>query len=493
MGKDKKRKSREAEVEESEGADNTSAVDEKKAPIKKQKKAKKASKQVDADEARKSLKITVDGDNETEFCPILDFEGISWQGSEDDPNLTRKVLECCQAFDKPTPVQSQAWPVLFAGRDLIAIASTGSGKTLGFCVPGLVHLTRSQKRDKISMLVLAPTRELATQIFEVSKAAADNCGYGAVCLYGGVEKGEQRRALRSARIVIATPGRLLDLVEEGHCDLSNVTYFVLDEADRMLDMGFERDVRRILALVPTKRQTCMFSATWPQEVQALASEFLTQPIRFVVGAMQLSAAHTVTQRVEVVEPREKEQRLAALISQYHSSKQNRVLVFCLYKKEAARIEEFLRRKGWNVAAIHGDMTQVDRNKAFNAFRAGTVPLLVATDVAARGLDIPDVEYVINVTFPLTIEDYVHRIGRTGRAGKSGVAHTFFTAEDKTHSGALVNVLREAGQQVPESLLKFGTGVKRKEHKMYGAFFKGNDDGSAPKQSTKITFDESDDD
>lgn len=293
-------------------------------------------------------------------------------------------------------------------------------------------------------------------------------------------------------MIIATPGRLLDLIEEGNCDLSRVTYLVLDEADRMLDMGFEQDVRRILAMVSSDRQTCMFSATWPQSIQQLASEFLVSPIRVVVGSAELAAAHTVTQRVQVVEPKDKEPKLHALLTQYHSSKTNRVLVFCLYKKEAARIEGFLKRKGWDVAAIHGDMSQTDRTRAFNAFRSGEVPLLVATDVAARGLDIPDVEYVINLTFPLTIEDYVHRIGRTGRAGKTGIAHTFFTMEDKAHSGALVNVLREAKQEVPEELLKFGTGVKRKEHKMYGAFFKGDNDASANKQSTKITFGESDD-
>ena len=194
----------------------------------------------------------------------------------------------------------------------------------------------------------------------------------------------------------------------------------------------------------------------------------------------------VAQLVEVVEQHEKETKLPILLERYHKSRSNRVLVFALYKKEAARVEETLRRRGYNAIGIHGDMTQAARTHALQQFKEGKTPLLVATDVAARGLDIPDVEVVINYTFPLTIEDYIHRIGRTGRAGKLGTSHTLFTTFDKPHAGALQNVLREAGQEVPDALMRFGSAVKKKEHKMYGAFAGSSD---APmKQATKIRFD-----
>ena len=314
--------------------------------------------------------------------------------------------------------------------------------------------------------------------------AGREAGVKSVCIFGGVPKPPQKAAIRDgARVVVATPGRLLDLHQEGAVPLGKCSFLVLDEADRMLDMGFEKDVRAIIGLTSAKRRTVMFTATWPDSVRTLASEFLSSPIRVNVGSQDLAANKRITQVVEVVEQEEKERKLPQLLQRYHASRANRVLVFALYKKEAARIETFLKGKGYNAIAIQGDMSQAARIAALDSFKDGSVPLLVATDVAARGLDIPDVEAVINYTFPLTIEDYVHRIGRTGRAGKTGQSHTLFTSFDKAHAGALQNILREAGQPVPDALLRFGSAVKKKEHKMYGAF----SGSGSEKQATRIVF------
>jgi ATP-dependent RNA helicase DBP3 len=230
---------------------------------------------------------------------------------------------------------------------------------------------------------------------------------------------------------------LNDLINEGAADLSKVSYLVLDEADRMLDKGFEEDIRRIIGACPSKetRQTLMFTATWPQSVRELASTFMKQPVKITIGDRDdLRANVRIKQTVEVVDQRAKEQKLLQLIKQHQSgaNKNDRILVFALYKKEASRIEGFLRSKGCRVAGIHGDLSQPQRTEALGRFKSGECPLLIATDVAARGLDIPNVKLVINLTFPLTIEDYVHRIGRTGRAGADGMAYTFFTEHDKVY-------------------------------------------------------------
>jgi ATP-dependent RNA helicase DBP3 len=317
----------------------------------------------------------------------------------------------------------------------------------------------------------------------------ENTGFSSICVYGGVTKRGQIDALKKGvQIVIATPGRLLDLFNDSKCGLSNVSFFVLDEADRMLDLGFEPDIRRIAAELAKKRQTVMFSATWPESIRKLAADYLNNPVKVTVGSENLSANLAVTQIVEVIDNREKDKRLLQLLDKYHKTRKNKVLVFALYKKEASRLENFLQNRGFSVVSIHGDMTQIARNQAFEEFRSGKTPLLVATDVAARGLDIKDVEYVINYTFPLTIEDYIHRIGRTGRAGNTGTAHTLFTSFDKARSGELGLVLRDAGQFVPEELLKLGNVVKKKDHSLYGSHYK--DPALMPDASTRkhIKFD-----
>ncbi|XP_024030558.1 DEAD-box ATP-dependent RNA helicase 5 [Morus notabilis] len=414
-----------------------------------------------------------------------------------ESKLPSDVLQCCRNFESPSPIQSRAWPFLLDGRDFIGIAATGSGKTLAFGVPGIMHILKKRKgtfskgRNPLC-LVLSPTRELAQQISDVLCEAGKPCGVISVCLYGGTSKVAQISALKSGvDIVIGTPGRLKDLIEMGVCCLKDVTFGVLDEADRMLDMGFEPEVRHILGQTCSARQMVMFSATWPLLVHQLAQEFMDpNPVKVVVGSEDLAANHDVMQIVEVLDDRARDARLVALLEKSHKSDQTRVLVFVLYKVEATRVENMLQKGGWKVVSIHGNKSQHERTKALSLFKKGTCPLMIATDVAARGLDIPDVEVVINYSFPLTTEDYVHRIGRTGRAGKNGVAHTFFTQQNKGLAGELVNVLREAGQIVPDSLLKFGTHVKKKESKLYGAHFK-EISVDAPK-SKKITFNDSDD-
>ncbi|KAK8015576.1 ATP-dependent RNA helicase DBP3 [Apiospora marii] len=416
--------------------------------------------------------------------PITEFSHL--------PSTKLTSQQPFKAFKSPTPIQSASWPFGLSGRDIVGVAETGSGKTIAFGLPLVEEVLKMPKLGKnesrIRAVVVSPTRELAMQSAEQLEKLAATVGLSTVCVYGGASKDTQRNLLRKADIIVATPGRLKDFLEEGSISLSSASFAVLDEADRMLDKGFEDDIKLILGKCPAKekRQTLMFTATWPQEVQALASTFMKSPVQVRIGGNKsgdLQANIRIEQRVEVCDPRGKEQRVLQILKQ--QPKNERVIVFCLYKKEATRVEEFLGSRGINVVGIHGDLRQEQRTRSLEAFKKGDKNVLVATDVAARGLDIPDVKLVLNVTFPLTIEDYVHRIGRTGRAGKNGLAITMFTEHDKAHSGELVNILRQANQPVPEELMKFGTTVKKKTHGTYGAFFK---DVDMTKKPTKITFD-----
>lgn len=322
-------------------------------------------------------------------------------------------------FSTPTPIQAACWPYLFAGRDVVGVAETGSGKTLAFGVPCIRYIARMKKKDRRGILscMVSPTRELAMQIHEQLAKLAEPAGLKVAVVYGGVNKDVQRETLNGANIIVATPGRLNDFIQEGSINLSKVKYLVLDEADRMLDTGFEEEVKKIISETDAVgRQTLMFTATWPPSVRDLASTFMDSPVKVTIGdnaSGELRANARISQEVEVIEEMQKQSRLIELLKQYQSgkNKNDRILVFCLYKKEATRIEEFIRRRGFSVAGIHGDLGQQKRTESLDAFKKGKVPLLVATDVAARGLDIPAVKVVINVTFPLTVEDYVHRIGR----------------------------------------------------------------------------------
>ena len=414
-------------------------------------------------------------------------------------------------FRSPTPIQAAAWPFLLSGRDVVGVAETGSGKTFAFGIPLVHHLkaiVSSQKPTKntIQAVVVSPTRELASQIYDQICLLATPAGLGCSCLYGGVPKDDQRAALKKSQIIIATPGRLNDLIEEGAADLSQVRYLVLDEADRMLDKGFEDAIREILSNTPSPsdgRQTLMFTATWPPSVRDLAATFMRDPVHIAIGrdnpTGELRANARIEQRVEVLDPRAKETRLLQIIKDHNRSRSkakgasiaspSRILIFALYKKEASRLHSLLLRNSLPAVSIHGDMPQHARTASLSAFKSGEKPLLVATDVAARGLDIPDVALVLNVTFPLTAEDYVHRIGRTGRAGKDGLAITLFTEHDKANSGGLINVLKAAGQTVPEELLKFGGTVKKKGHEVYGNFYRDVGGEGEKAVGKKIRFDD----
>lgn len=439
---------------------------------------------IDAFLKENEVEIT-DPNNATDVSPILSFKDIN---EAIDP----RIATCFKDFSKPTPIQSASWPYLFAQRDVIGVAETGSGKTFAFAVPAINHVLNTKYyKGKPQILVVSPTRELAIQIYDNYKKLSDATNTKCVCVYGGVPKEQQRHDLKTANTVIATPGRLIDLIEEGSVDLSDVSYLVLDEADRMLEKGFEEDIKKIISSaksVADLRQTVMFTATWPEEVRKLATGYMSSPVKVTIGNRdELTANKRITQIVEVVQPYDKEKKLFELLRKYHvaNDPENKILIFALYKKEATRIERSLQYKGYSVSAVHGDLNQQQRTQALEQFKKGINNIMLATDVAARGLDIPNVKTVINLTFPLTAEDYVHRIGRTGRAGKTGVAHTFFTEQEKHLSGALINVLNGADQKVPDELLKFGSHTKKKSHSAYGAFFK---DVDLSKKSKKIVFD-----
>ena len=445
---------------------------------------------------RAEVDIVVHADTDADaFSPLLSFEYL-WPSTASVPEI-RTYCEG-KKFTKPSPIQSQCWPPLLSGRDVIGIAATGSGKTMSFLVPALLKIHAANTPGVVQMLVLAPTRELAMQSDVVCRELAQ-CGTKggriarSVCIYGGVSKGEQKSALRSGvEVVVATPGRLLDLVEERAISLANIRYLVLDEADRMLDEGFLPAIKSIVGNCPTAeqgRQTVMFSATWPEEIRRLAASYLkADVVRVVVGGDELSANHRVTQVVECIDKFARDRRLGELLTKYHNKQaKNRCLIFVLYKREATTILNLIQSKGYSAGAIHGDMKQEDRTKALEQFKLGNVPLLIATDVAARGLDIPQVEYVLNYSFPLTVEDYVHRIGRTGRGGSTGVSHTFFTDDDKGLAGALVGVLQQANQEVPKEIYKYPLLTKKKSDKLYGDF--GPKADLVGKTSTKITFDD----
>ncbi|KAG8190964.1 hypothetical protein JTE90_010826 [Oedothorax gibbosus] len=404
---------------------------------------------VDFREANNNISvIKVDADDDK---PIPNPVSTFRQAFQHYPELLQELSN--QGFKNPSPIQCQAWPIILSGHDMIGIAQTGTGKTIAFLFPALIHLvgqvTPRAERKGPSVVVMAPTRELAQQI-EVEAKKYKYKGVTSVCVYGGGSRKEQISMLaKGVDIVIATPGRLNDLVMNKFVDVSGVTYLVLDEADRMLDLGFEPQIRKIVIDIRPDRQTIMTSATWTHEIQEMAARYLTKPFKVNVGALDLAAVHTVTQEIIFAEDEDRREILHDFLA--NMGPDDKVIVFVERKAIADDLSSDLLLGGIECQSIHGDREQCDREQALDDLKTGLVRILVATDVASRGLDIKDITHIFNMYFPHNIEEYVHRVGRTGRAGRTGTAVSLFTRGDWMHAEGLIKILEEAQQEVPDEL------------------------------------------
>ncbi|KAK9426553.1 putative RNA helicase [Seiridium unicorne] len=388
--------------------------------------------------------------------PVLSFSNPPL-----DDHLIRNIE--LSRYKMPTPVQKYSIPIVMGGRDLMACAQTGSGKTGGFLFPILSQAFQTgpavnpaggagfgrQRKAYPTSLILAPTRELVSQIYDESRKFAYRSWVRPCVVYGGADIGSQLRQIeRGCDLLVATPGRLVDLIERGRISLQNIKYLVLDEADRMLDMGFEPQIRRIVEGedMPNvqNRQTLMFSATFPRDIQMLARDFLKDYIFLSVGRVG-STSENITQKVEYVEDVDKR---SVLLDILHTHGAGLTLIFVETKRMADSLSDFLINQNFPATSIHGDRTQRERERALEMFRNGRCPILVATAVAARGLDIPNVTHVVNYDLPTDIDDYVHRIGRTGRAGNTGHSTAFFNRGNRGVVRELIDLLKEANQEVP---------------------------------------------
>lgn len=346
----------------------------------------------------------------------------------EDLSLSDRALAAVSdmGYEAPTPVQAASIPVILAGTDVMAAAQTGTGKTAAFLLPALDRLGHARHGQGPLMLVVTPTRELAAQIEEVANAICARTGHTATVLVGGVSYEPQRAALRKGcDLVVATPGRLIDLINSGDCNLSQVETLVLDEADRMLDMGFWPSVRKIIAKLPRERQTLLFSATISGDIQTSMPTMLKDPAQVEISRSG-QTAETVEQRLVPVVQGQKVALLTHLIEQHRPK---RVLIFCRTKQRVDSVAAALERAGLKVDVMHADRRQKERERALKGFREGKLGALVATDVMSRGIDVSDIDWVVNFDVPLDPEDYVHRIGRTGRAGETGIAFTFMAPDE----------------------------------------------------------------
>ena len=344
-----------------------------------------------------------------------------------------------EGYDVPTPIQEQAIPHLLGGRDLLGCAQTGTGKTAAFALPILQKLVETGgRKGRIRVLVLTPTRELAAQIKDSFITYSRHLDILTTVIFGGVKQLQQEKELeKRPDILVATPGRLLDLIGQGYVTLEHLEVFVLDEADRMLDMGFIHDVRRVISSLPKRRQSLFFSATMAPEVSKLASSMLVKPVRVEVTP-SATPVERIRQSIYFVDQKDKRKLLQWLLD---DSDVSRALVFTRTKHAASRVAQFLNRAGVNVSAIHGDKAQNARTKALEGFRAGDVRVLVATDIAARGIDVDSISHVFNFDLPNVAETYVHRIGRTARAGADGMAFSFCSGTELTELKDIEKMLR----------------------------------------------------
>ncbi|OLP77388.1 ATP-dependent RNA helicase dbp2 [Symbiodinium microadriaticum] len=409
-----------------------------------------------------------------EVQDFLQQNGVQVEGTKELPKPIRSfdhagfpkpVVEYLTGeFSVPTPIQSVGWPLALSGRDMVGLAQTGSGKTLAYLLPAMLHVKAqpAELGEGPVVLVLAPTRELAMQIQMEAFRVGEILGVRDAVVYGGVSRRGQEQILRKGvDVLIATPGRLLDFLEARVTNLGRVSYLVVDEADRMLDMGFEPQLRRVVSQVRPGRQTVMWSATWPASIRDLAKDFCENMLKVTVGISAAKANPNIRQDIRVVTELDKKKRFFEWLEEVSPAQgaQPRVLVFTETKRAADALCRELRYEQYAAGAIHGDKDQRERDSILYQFRKGRCQILVATDVAQRGLDIKDVAYVVNYSMPKTIEDYVHRIGRTGRAGAHGTAVSFFTcdfgASDKARMArGLVKVIEDAGQEPPEALRMF---------------------------------------
>ena len=401
----------------------------------------------------------------TQFNEAYDVTPIADFSDEGKFKIFRNELQKLK-FDKLTPIQSYGIPVVMADKDMVGIAKTGSGKTLAFMLPCIQH-SKKFKQEYVAKngtyynnskspvaVVLSPTRELTNQIYESSVAFAKEGKCMIRCVYGGRSIETQAAGLeRGADILIGTPGRIIDLVDRGMLDLNNVCFFVLDEADRMLDMGFMPQIQSIIENLNKTRQTVMFSATWPKEVEELSGMvFQNEPVQLKIGDANLTVNDQIEQMMVKTQESNKMDELMKILEDEENSK---VLIFSNKKVQCSILAEKLSRKGYRATDIHGDKSQAQRDNAMNDFKSGRVDILIATDVASRGLDVRGIKAVVNYDFPQTIEDYVHRIGRTGRAGAVGKSMTFITEDDNT--GWLKHLLKfmgKANQTIPDWLHEF---------------------------------------
>lgn len=400
----------------------------------------------DVAEYRKSLAIRVSGFDVPR--PIKSFEDCGFS-----VELMKAIGK--QAYEKPTPIQCQALPIVLSGRDIIGIAKTGSGKTASFVLPMIVHIMDQPELEKEEGpigVICAPTRELAHQICLEAKKFAKSHGIRVSAVYGGMSKLDQFKELKAGcEIVVATPGRLIDMIKMKAVTMSRATYLVLDEADRMFDLGFEPQIRSIVGQIRPDRQTLLFSATMPRKVEKLAREILSDPVRVTVGEVGM-ANEDITQVVQVI-PSDTEKLPWLLEKLPGMIDGGDVLVFASKKITVDEVEAQLVQRGFKVAALHGDKDQASRMEILQKFKSGTYHVLIATDVAARGLDIKSIKSVVNFDIAKDMDMHVHRIGRTGRAGdKDGTAYTLITQKDARFAGELVNSLIAAGQNIPSELM-----------------------------------------
>ncbi|KAK1350830.1 ATP-dependent RNA helicase dbp2 [Hamiltosporidium tvaerminnensis] len=397
--------------------------------------------------------------------PVKSFEDLSFK-----QEILRDFEK--KQFSHPTPIQAQGWPMALSGRDMVGIAQTGSGKTISFVLPALIHAADQpplRRNDGPIVLILAPTRELCLQIKEVVDQYTYFFRMKSTAVYGGVSAIPQRNDLRSGvEVLVATPGRLIDLYKQGCLSLKRVTFLVLDEADRMLDMGFEPQLKEIIPETNPNRQTLMWSATWPKEVRNLAESYMKDFIQVNIGQEELTSNLRIKQITKICEERDKNGNLLDVLKSKKGENIYRMIVFCNKKRTCDDIEYLLQGKGFSAVAIHGDKSQAVRDRVISDFKSGRKHVLIATDVAARGLDVKDVKMVINYDFPSSCEDYIHRIGRTARGDtKEGISLTFFTFTDKNNSKELIRILTDANQEVPRELREMVPRGEVKRFSRYG--------------------------